>query len=260
MRGLSVLFQKEWRENTRNFKILWIPIVFIFFGLSEPLTSYYLPQILEAVGNMPKEAMVAFPEFTPSQVLMATMGQYQFIGMLVLVLGFMGTISRERKNGTGTLLYVRPISYVSYFMSKWIGVVIIALASVWLGLLTSWYYTGQLFGNVPAADFFAFTGTYSVWILFVVTIVLAMSAWLPTGGAAGLSLALILFVQIVDSLVGTYWTISPWKVSTYAAQWLMDSPDKSDFWWSMCVTVLAIVALAGFGTWMSKRNASKTKV
>lgn len=260
MRDLVILFQKEWRENIRNFKILWIPLVFIFFGLSEPLTSYYLPQILEAVGNIPEEAMFAFPEFTPAQVLMATMGQYQFIGMLVLILGFMGTISRERKNGTGTLLYVRPISYVSYFLSKWKVVGIIALGSVWLGLLISWYYTGQLFGNIPASDFFAFAGTYSVWILFVVTVVLAMSAWLPTGGAAGLSLALVVFVQIVDSLLGAYWTISPWKVSTYATQWLTGTPDTSDFWWTIVVTVISIVVLMIFGIRMSKRNASKTKV
>ena len=260
MRDLVILFQKEWRENTRNFKILWIPLVFIFFGLSEPLTSYYLPQILEAVGNIPKEAMFAFPEFTPAQVLMATMGQYQFIGMLVLILGFMGTISRERKNGTGTLLYVRPISYVSYFLSKWKVVGIIALGSVWLGLLTSWYYTGQLFGNIPAIDFLAFAGTYSVWILFVVTVVLAMSAWLPTGGAAGLSLALVVFVQLVNSLLGTYWTISPWKVSTYATQWLTGAPDISDFWWTIALTIISIVVLVIFGIWMSKLNASKTKV
>ena len=260
MRELIVLFQKEWRENTRNFKILWVPLVFIFFGLSEPLTSYYLPQILDAVGNMPEGTSFPMPEFTPAQVIMATMGQYQFIGMLVLVLAFMGTISRERKNGTGTLIYVRPISYVSYFLSKWKVVSIIALVSVWLGLLTSWYYTGILFGKVETADFFAFAGTYSVWILFVVTVVLAMSAWLPTGGAAGLSLLLILIVQIVDSLLGTYWTISPWKMSTYATQWLTGSPDSSNFWWSMVVTLIAILVLIIFGIWMSKRNASKTKV
>ncbi|MGB2991522.1 MAG: ABC transporter permease subunit [Paenisporosarcina sp.] len=260
MRDLVVLFQKEWRENTRNFKILWIPLVFIFFGLSEPLTSYYLPQILEAVGNLPEGAVFPFPDFTPAQVIMATMGQYQFIGMLVLVLGFAGTISRERKNGTGTLLYVRPISYFSYFLSKWKVIGTIALISVWLGLLTTWYYAELLFGNVAAADFFAFAGTYSVWILFVVTIVVAMSAWLPTGGAAAVSLLFVLVLQIVDSLLGAYWTISPWKVTIYATEWLTGSPDASDFWWSIAVTLIAIVALMIFGVWMSKRNASKTKV
>ncbi len=260
MNDLMVLFQKEWRENTRNFKIVWIPLIFIFFGITEPVTNYYLPQILEAVGNIPEGAMFPFPEFTPAQILMSTMGQYQFIGMLVLVLGFMGTISRERKNGTGTLIYVRPISFLSYFLSKWKVVSIIALGSVWLGLLAAWYYTELLFGNVPASDFFAFAGTYSVWILFVISIVLAASAWLPTGGAAGVSLVLVLIIQIVDSLLGTYWTISPWKLSTYATQWLAGSPDVSNFWWSMTVTILAIIALVAFGVWMSKRNASKTKV
>ena len=70
----------------------------------------------------------------------------------------MGTISRERKNGTGTLIYVRPISYINYFLSKWKVVGFIALVSVWLGLLTSWYYTGLLFGKIDTADFFAFAG------------------------------------------------------------------------------------------------------
>jgi ABC-2 type transport system permease protein len=260
MRDLVVLFQKEWRENTRNFKVLWIPLVFIFFGLSEPLTSYYLPQILEAVGNLPEGAAFPLPDFTPAQVIMATMGQYQFIGMLVLVLGFAGTISRERKNGTGTLLYVRPISYFSYFLSKWKVIGTIALVSVWLGLLTTWYYTELLFGNVVATDFFAFAGTYSVWILFVVTIVCAMSAWLPTGGAAAVSLLFVLVVQIMDSLLGAYWTISPWKIAMYSTQWLTGSPDASNFWWSIAVTLIAIVALMIIGVWMSKRNASKTKV
>jgi len=260
MNDLIVLFQKEWRENTRNFKIVWIPLVFIFFGITEPVTNYYLPQILEAVGNIPEGAMFPFPEFTPAQILMSTMGQYQFIGMLVLVLGFMGTISRERKNGTGTLIYVRPISFLSYFLSKWKVVSIISLGSVWLGLLAAWYYTELLFGNVPVSDFLAFAGTYSVWILFVISIVLAASSWLPTGGAAGVSLALVLIIQIVDSLLGTYWTISPWKISTYATQWLTGGPDLSNFWWSMTVTILSIIALVAFGVWMSKRNASKTKV
>lgn len=260
MKDLVVLFQKEWRENTRNFKILWIPLVFIFFGITEPVTNYYLPQILETVGNIPKDAMFPFPEFTPQQILMSTMGQFQFIGMLVIVLGFMGTISRERKNGTGTLIYVRPISYLSYFLSKWKVVGIIVLGSVWLGLLTSWYYTELLFGNVDASDFFAFTGTYSVWILFVVSIVLAASAWLPTGGAAGISLVLVLGVQLIDALLGAYWTVSPWKVSIYATQWLTGSPDLSDFWWSIIVTTMAIIALVTFGVWMSKRNSLKTKV
>ena len=260
MKDLMVLFQKEWRENTRNFKILWIPLIFILFGITEPVTNYYLPQILEAVGNIPKDAMFPFPEFTPAQILMSTMGQYQFIGMLVIVLGFMGTISRERKDGTGTLIYVRPISFLSYFLSKWKVVGIIVLGSVWLGLLTSWYYTELLFGNVAAADFFAFAGTYSVWIVFVVTVILAASAWLPTGGAAGVSLGLVLGVQIIDSLLGAYWTVSPWKLSTYATQWLKGSPDLTHFWLSIVVTILAVIAMVAFGVWMSKRNASKTKI
>ena len=42
MSGFTTLLQKEWRENTRNFKILWIPLVFIIFGVLEPITNHFL--------------------------------------------------------------------------------------------------------------------------------------------------------------------------------------------------------------------------
>lgn len=255
-----IFLQKEWRENVRNFKILWIPLVFILFGITEPVTNYYLPQILEAVGNLPEGQVIPLPQFTPPQILMSTIGQYQLIGMIVVVLAFMGAISRERKNGTATLLYVRPISFTSYFLSKWVVINGIVVGSVFVGLLSSWYYTNLLFGKVPVGDFFQFFGTYSVWLVFVITIVLAASAWLPTGGAAGLSLFFVLVIQIVDSLLGAYWKISPWKVSTYAAEWLMDGPKLSDFWWSIGVTTFIIMGLIFFGAWMSKRNAAKAKI
>ena len=64
-----------------------------------------------------------------------------------------------------------------------------------------------LFNHVDAGEVFAFIATYSLWIVFVVTVVLALSAWLPTGGAAGLAIFITLIFQIIDSLIGKYWTV-----------------------------------------------------
>ena len=63
MNGFSVLLQKEWREHTRNFKMLWIPLVFIIFGIMEPITNHFLPEIMKSVGNMPEGAEFLWPEF-----------------------------------------------------------------------------------------------------------------------------------------------------------------------------------------------------
>ena len=172
----------------------------------------------------------------PGHLLSTLLGQYQFIGILIIVLAFMGTISGERKNGTATLLYVRPMSFRAYFLSKWLVVNVLVLGSVWLGFMAAWYYIEILFNSVDAGPIFAFIATYSLWLVFVVTVVLAFSAWLPTGGAAGLSIMITLVYQIVDSIIGTYWAVSPWKLATYATYWFQADADMSDFWMSAAVT------------------------
>ena len=71
-----------------------------------------------------------------------------------------------------------------------------------LVFMAAWYYIDILFNHVDAGQIFAFIATYSLWIVFVVTVVLALSAWLPTGGAAGLAIFITLIFQIIDSLIG----------------------------------------------------------
>ena len=261
MNQLGVLFQKEWRENLRNFKIFWIPAVFILFGIMEPVTSYFLPQILDSVGNLPDGAVIEIPQPEPAQILAAVLGQYQFVGLLVLVLAYMGSIAGERKSGAATLLYVRPLSFASYFFSKWMMAGLIALISVWSGLLAAYYYTFLLFEKVDFVKFIQFAATYSVWILLVISIVLAASAALPNPGfAAAIALALIFLAQLADGLLGTYWTVSPVKIPSYAAQWLVDGPVRADFWWALGIALLLIAMAAAFGVWMSRKNAATAKV
>ncbi len=260
MSGFVVLLHKEWREPARNFKILWIPLVFIILGVMEPITNHFLPEIMKSVGNMPEGVDFLWPEFRGEDIFVSLLGQYQFIGILIIVLAFMGTISGERKTGTATLLYVRPMSFPAYFLSKWLVVNALVLGSVWLGFMAAWYYIVILFNAVDVGPIFAFIATYSLWIVFVVTVVLALSAWLPTGGAAGLAIMITLMYQLIDAIIGVYWTVSPWKLATYATYWFQVDVDLSNLWMSAGVTVFVIIILLLFGIFMSKRNAAKTTV
>lgn len=261
MNQFNVLLKKEWRENLRNYKLFWIPAVFILFGITEPVSNYFLPQILDSVGNLPEGTVLEFPVPEPEQVMAAIMGQYQLMGLLILVLAYMGTIAGERKSGTATLLYARPLSFPAYFMSKWMMASLIALLSVWLGFLAGYYYTYLLFGSIDITNLFQFAFTYSLWILLVISIVLAASALMPNAGlAAAVSLGIIIISQLVDGLLGTYWPISPLKLSAYAAAWFENGPDMADFWWSAGVTVLLIALLLAFGIFTSSRKAASTKV
>lgn len=261
MNQFGILLLKEWRENTRNFKVFWIPVVFILFGISEPLTNYFLPQILDSVGNLPEGTVIEMPTPPAEHILVAIMGQYQLIGVLVLVLAYMGAIAGERKNGNAILLYVRPLSYGAYYWSKWLMISFIAMVSLWSGLLAGYYYTSLLFSTMDFMDFLQFGATYSVWILLVVSITLTASAIMPSSGlTAALSLIVIFLMQLIDGLIGMYWSVSPVKIPAYAAEWLIGNPDLADFWSSIFVSVGFIALLIASGIWASRKNAGNVKV
>lgn len=51
MNNFTVLAKKEFVQMVREFKVIWLPLVFIFLGLTQPVVSYYLPSILKALGG-----------------------------------------------------------------------------------------------------------------------------------------------------------------------------------------------------------------
>lgn len=260
MQQFKALLVKEWRESVRSLKILWIPLVFILLGINDPLVNYFMDDILKAVGNMPDGFTMTMPELQPADLLMASTSQFQTIGLLVLITAYIGTFSRERQNGTATLLYVRPISFTTMFFSKWIVVSLIAIISAIAGYAGSMYYTVLLYGTVEWSKFFAMIGTYCVWLLFVMALTVAMSAAFQTSIAATITIIILPFGLLIDSLIGSFWKVTPWKLAHYGTALLTDSVLMKNYWLTMAVAVVLTVLLIIIGIAMSKKNIRHVKV
>lgn len=260
MRGFTVLLQKEFREAWRSWKFLWIPLVFALLGMSDPLTNYYMMDILNAVGNLPEGFEMLMPELMPVDLLQASIGQFQTIGLLVLIASFVGAISKERASGMATLLYVRPISFSAYFMSKFIVMSTVSLISILAGFAASVYYTVVLYGTFEIGTLMASFFTYFSWLLFVIAVTLMMSAAFTTVVATACAFAVIFIGQIVDALIGAFWTISPWKLPVYGVQLMRGTMEMSDYWWSLSITLVIAIICMSIGALTMKKNAPITKI
>ena len=260
MQQFKALLLKEWRESVRSFKILWIPLVFILLGISDPLVNYFMDDILKAVGNMPEGFAVTMPELQPADLLIASTSQFQMMGLLVLIAAFIGSFSRERQNGTATLIYVRPISFTALFLSKWIVASIVAIISAIAGYAGSMYYTALLYGTIDWTKFLAMLGTYCIWLLFVMAVTIAMSAAFQTAVAATFTIVLISLGLLIDAIIGAFWKVTPWKVAQYGTALLTDSVLMRDYWLTLLVVVLLTVFTIIFGIWVSKKNIRHVKV
>ena len=244
----------------RSLKFIWVPLVFVILGITDAIMNYFMEDILASVGNLPEGYEMLLPDFTPVDIFAATTGQFQSIGLIVLVAILASGISRERQSGTATLLYVRPISFASYFLSKWTMAVVLAVGCIVLGYFSSLYYTNLLFGSVPFDKFLAMVGTYCIWIIFAVSFTLAMSASFKTSVAMALSILAIPIILIIDSLIGSFWTMTPWKLGNYGIQILVGDIVWKDYYGSLVITVILTIVFIVLGIFMSKKNAATTKI
>src|SRR5690625_2437539 len=142
------LFKKEMLENWRNFKWIWVPLVITLLAIMDPITTYYMPIILDSVGGLPEGAVFEIPEPHPNEVIMMSLNQLSSLGVLIIILMSMGTIAGEIKSGVAELVLVKPINYFNYITSKWAALLFMVWMALIIAMTTSWYYINLLFGEV----------------------------------------------------------------------------------------------------------------
>ncbi len=255
MKQWLTLFQKEILEMWRNFKWIWVPITFILLGVSEPLTNYYMRDILDSLGGLPEGAVIDIPLPSAGAVLASGLSQYSSIGVLIIVLITMGTIAGERKSGVAAMILVKPVSYFSFVTSKWAAGLLLVWVSLFIGYLSTWYYTGQLFDWIPIGDFFQSYALYGLWLTVILTVTVFLSASLLAPGMAGfISLALALIVGIISGTLSHLLEWSPSQLTSYASALLTAGELPDDTLPASLLALLLIAILLWLSVFIFKKK------
>ncbi|UUV25747.1 hypothetical protein [Lysinibacillus sp. FN11] len=62
MNTFIALRKKEMNQMTKEYKVVWLPIVYILLGLTQPIMMYFLPAILQSMGGI--EGIIIDPSMT----------------------------------------------------------------------------------------------------------------------------------------------------------------------------------------------------
>src|SRR5699024_1809850 len=119
MKQWNTIFQKELIENWRNRKWIWVPLIIMLLTVMEPVTYYFLPDILDYAGGVPDGTVIEIPDMDASEMVMMSLESLSTYGILIIALFTMGTISNERKCGITEIILVKPIRYHHYISAKW---------------------------------------------------------------------------------------------------------------------------------------------
>ncbi|MBP3965474.1 ABC transporter permease [Paenibacillus lignilyticus] len=253
-----VLFGKEWTELIRSYKLVWVPLVYILFGAMQPVSTYFLPDILAHAGNLPEGALISIPQPSASEVMAQTLQQFNTIGLLVLALSVMGSISAERTNGVTAMILVKPISYLSFVSAKWAAMLVLVTLAFAGGFGAAWYYTAALFETVDwQRSLYAYL-LFLLWLSFAGSLTLLFSALLRSGAAAAAcALGTAAVLALTASAFPHALAASPGMLPKFAYVQFAPTPSGQDSPWpAVCVAIGIMVAIMTIAAWSLRRRPS----
>lgn len=240
----KTLFKKEMLEHWRNYKWIWVPLVMILLAIMDPITTYYMPLIIESVGGLPDGTVIEMPSLLPNDAIMMSLGELSSLGVLIIVLMMMGTISGEIKSGVSELILVKPITYRNYITSKWASLLLIVWVSLSLALLTSWYYINLLFGHLSFSSLLLVILFYGLWLTLIVTLTIFYNTLVQTPGlVAALTMITTIIISFITNIFDHVLTWSPVKLSRYIEEMLIFNEISTDLIATCLVTIVMIVCL-----------------
>lgn len=260
MNNFKVLLNKEFVQMLREYKVIWLPLVFILLGITQPLTTYYLPSILEAVGGA--QGIIIDPSMmaqSGAEVLASTLGsQFDQLGIMIIVVSLLGIIQTDKANGMLSFILTRPVTVASYISGKIISNYLLIGCSVTAGYLLSYVYANVLFTTVNGIDMFMALMFYLLWVLFIVTFTTLISTVFNSQGIVALISILVLIVsRIIVGLSPVIDFINPASMSSNAIEMLATGSMNSDTIWNVLVT-LGWIGLTIIATnyWISNKKYS----
>lgn len=203
---MRVLAAKELRELFRTLRVIILPAVFVFFGIAGPGLIRLLPVILENSGT--EGLGMSLPDFGPADGFGQFLELARQIGLLAVVIVYMGIVAGERRDGMLATIFVKPVPRSLYLTTRWLVNGAYAAVSFLLGAGVAVLYTLLLLGRIDLSTAVAATALYVTYVVLTFSWTTFFSAWMKSPpAAAGLSV-LPLFVLpalgVISEPLGQY--------------------------------------------------------
>ena len=216
MNQWTTLLQKELLENWRNYKWLWVPVVITILTIMDPITNYFLPDIIDSVGNLPEGAVIDLPIPTINEALMMSLEQLGTLGILIIVLMAMGTIAHERKSGITELILTKPVRFSYYVLAKWISWNLLIWGSLVVAFFINWYYIQLLYGDVSVSLIVKILFFFGVWLSFVMTVTIFYNTIFTSQGfVAFITLTTIILLHVLATVFANRFAWLPSKTTEH---------------------------------------------
>jgi ABC-2 type transport system permease protein len=182
------LWRLEWLRLVRTHRLLALIGVYVFFGLTGPLTARYLSALMGRLGT--EGVRVEFPDPVPADGVAQFVGNTSQIGLLVVVLVAASALSFDARREMAVFLRTRVRGVRDIVVPGFVVNAGAAAAALGFGSLMAWYETAVLLGPVPVPAMVAGMALSALFLAFAVALTAAVASTVRgVAATAGVTLA-----------------------------------------------------------------------
>jgi len=212
--------RKELTENIRTKRLLVLGCVFLFFAITSPLLTRYMGEFFalimpagDEIGQALIEVMQDPQWFESYAQLYSNLGQ---IGILAVLFMYMGTVQREIRSGTASLMFSKGLGFGSFILAKFTMAVILTTVITVVSALVTYAYTFLLFDEAgQISDILAGSLVFSIGTLMLLSVIILCSSLTKSSAVSGgLSMG-VYFALIISTVIPRIGRFSPQNLFSY---------------------------------------------
>lgn len=230
--------KKEWIENIRNYKLLILVIIFMFFGISNAVIAKLTPELLQLMEG--SGIVIFMPDPTGIDSWIQFYKNMSSLQLLLFLLLFGSILSNEYQKGTLVMLFTKGLKRSHVILSKFINMSIVWSIVYWLCFVCTLLYTMILFPNdhynaiFSSAFFFYVVGIFFSSVLLLGAVLFKnMSMTLLFTGGIYIALSILSIFEKIHQY-------SPFYLGTHNLQLLMNDVQIQDFMIPFVLCILSI--------------------
>jgi ABC-2 type transport system permease protein len=245
------LWRLEWLRLVRTRRLVAILGIYLFFGLTGPLSARYLGAILGRVG--PQGVRIELPPPTPADGVTQFVSNASQIGLLVVLLIAASALAFDARREMAVFVRTRVDSVREILVPALTVNAGAAVAGLVAGSLAAWYETTVLLGTLPPWPMVVGIAYGCLYLVFAVSTVAAVAAVVRgVLATAGVAVTVLLGLAII----GNVGSLGRWLPAGLvgAEDALVRGVAPTGYLPAAAVTVAATAALVWFAATMGAKR------
>jgi ABC-2 type transport system permease protein len=242
MKQILSFTKKECIESWRTFKLPILVIVFLIFGIMNPLFAKFTPELLKSLGDEAFQSLT-LPEPTSLDSWAQFYKNITQMGLIIVALVFSGAVSQEISKGTFINLVTKGLARPAIIIGKYISQSVLWTACLFLCFAVTMGYTRFYFPDDLSRHLLQ--ALLPLWIFGLLLLALVLFSSTITGKSyEGLLLTgAVIVVMMVVSMIKKLAFVNPLSLISKNMAFLQGTSTIIDYLPALVLTLLATIGL-----------------